>query len=234
MSKSIIVARFNEDISWLKPYKDFNLMIYNKGSDLPNPINKNIIKIKNVGRESHTWLFHIVNNYNNLDDINIFLQGRIDDLGCMAYKNPYQYLKQIDKYGFAVSRYGILGPYHWKWHVGIDKDIRYKKKWENESISRSNIGFRSFAKKLFPEIPWIIATSYGGCFAVKKELIRSYNLSFYKSLLDILSSHKDPIEGHYMERLWCYMFTKNKPIFESFFHVIKTKLERLKLKKMLN
>jgi hypothetical protein len=187
-----------------------------------------------VGRESHTWLFHIVKNYNNLDDINIFLQGRVDDLGCMAYKSPYQYLKEINKYGFVASRYGILGPFHWKWHVGIDKDIRYKEKWKNGSITRSNIGFRSFAKKLFPKIPWIVATSYGGCFAVKKELIRSYSLNFYKTLLDILSAHNDPIEGHYMERLWCYMFTQNKPIFESFFHVITTKIERFKLRKLLN
>tara|TARA_B100000886_G_scaffold134243_1_gene90605 strand:- start:7488 stop:8195 length:708 start_codon:yes stop_codon:yes gene_type:complete len=234
MGKSIIVARFNEDISWLKPYNDFNLVIYNKGLELPNFLFKNIFNIKNVGRESHTWLHHIVKNYHNLDDINIFLQGRIDDLGCMAHKNPHQYLKEIDKYGFAASRYGILGPSHWKWHVGIDKDIRYKEKWENGSITRSKIGFRSFAKKFFPEIPWIVATSYGGCFAVKKELIRYHNLNFYKTLLDILSAHKNPIEGHYMERLWCYMFTKNKPIFESFFHVIKTKSERLKFRKLQN
>ena len=47
-----------------------------------------------MGRESHTWLYHIVENYNNLDDVSIFLQGRIDDLDCMSYKDPKEYLKK--------------------------------------------------------------------------------------------------------------------------------------------
>ena len=30
---------------------------------------KNIINLDNVGRESHTYLYHVINNYNNLSDI---------------------------------------------------------------------------------------------------------------------------------------------------------------------
>ena len=81
MSNCLIISRYDEDISWLSSYETFNLYIYNKGSRIKNYEFKNIINLKNVGRESHTWLYHIVNNYNKLDDINIFLQGRIDDLG---------------------------------------------------------------------------------------------------------------------------------------------------------
>ena len=36
-------------------------------------------------------------------------------------------------------------------------------------ISKSKIGFRNFAKELFQEIPIFVPTSYGGCFALKKE-----------------------------------------------------------------
>ena len=104
--------------------------------------------------------------------------------------------------------YGLLGPFHWDWNVGVDKDIRYKKKWSNNEISRSKIGFRNFAKSLFPQIPLFVATSYSGCFAVKKEAILQHDFSFYKDLLDILGNHKNPIEGHYMERLWCYIYSK--------------------------
>ena len=230
MSKSLIISRFNEDISWLKSHKDFNLFIYNKGDAINDKYFKNIINLKNVGRESHTWLYHIVNNYNNLDEVNIFLQGRIDDLNCMAFKNPNHYCNILDKYGFAASRYGILGPFHWKYNVGIEKNNKYKSKWEAHEISRSEEGFRKFSENLFPNIPKIVATSYGGCFAIKKDLIKKYELSFYSKLLDKLSKHKNPIEGHYLERLWCYMFTKNKPIPEALLNVIYTKFERLILK----
>ena len=230
MSRCLIISRFNEDISWLSSYKDFKILIYNKGDKIKDIDFAKILKLPNVGRESHTWLYHIVNNYDNLDDINIFLQGRIDDLDCMAYKNPNKYLKVIDNYGFAASRYGILSPFHWKFHVGIEKNEKYKKSWEKFEISRSKIGFRSFAKSLFPNIPLIVATSYGGCFALKKELIQSYDINFYHLLLEKLSKHKNPIEGHFMERLWCYMFTKNRNLLRAFKDVIQTKIERSKIK----
>ena len=82
---------------------------------------------------------------------------------------------------------------------------------------------------MFPNIPLFVATSYSGCFAVKREIIQQHNLVFYQELLDILSKNKNPIEGHYLERLWCYMFTKNEPFIESIFDVMQTKIERLKL-----
>ena len=234
MKKVLIISRFNEDIRWLEKIKGFKIIIYNKGEKLSNDKFKNIINLNNVGRESHTYLYHIVNNYSNLDDINIFLQGSVDDLNCMAFKNPNDYLKNIDKFGFAVSRYGLLGPYHWDKNIYLDKDPKYKEDWKTNKISKSNLGFREFAKKFFPEIPWFVATSYSGCFAVKKETIRKYDINFYIELLDILSKNKNPIEGHYMERLWCYLFTENEPLINSFFDVIRTKIERFNLKRILN
>ena len=230
MDKCLIISRYNEDLGWLKEFKDFKIIVYNKGNELSENVFYEIINLENKGRESQTWLHHIVKNYNNLNDINVFLQGKIDDLNCMAYKNPNDYLKKINKYGFKASRYGLLGPFHWDWNVNIDKDIRYKTQWENNEISRSSIGFRNFSKKLFPNIPLFVATSYSGCFAVKKEIIQQNKLVFYEELLDILSQNKNPIEGHYLERLWCYMFTKNKPFAESIFDVIITKIERSRFK----
>ena len=229
MHKRLIIARYNEDLEWLKEYSDFEITVYNKGENLKENKLFQVINLENKGRESHTWIHHIVNNYYHLNEVNIFLQGKIDDLNCMAYKNPNDYLDKINKYGFSVSRYGLLGPFHWDWNVNINKDIRYVKQWENNEISRSKIGFRNFAKELFPEIPLFVATSYSGCFAVKREAIHLNDLLFYKKLLNILSRHKNPIEGHYMERLWCYIFTRNRPLIDSCLDVFKTKIERFKM-----
>ena len=95
-----------------------------------------------------------------------------------------------------------------------------------------NFLFTLSSKSIFPEIPIFVATSYGGCFAVKKELILNYKKDFYYEILEILNKHKNPIEGHYMERLWCYMFTKNKLLRKSLKDVIYTKIERYLLKKI--
>ena len=69
MNASLIISRFNEDLSWLKKQNNFKTVIYNKGEEISNQKFKNIINLKNVGRESHTWLHHIVKNYYDLDDV---------------------------------------------------------------------------------------------------------------------------------------------------------------------
>ena len=227
MDKSLIIARYSEDLQWLEEHKDFKIIVYNKGKKLKKNRLFNIKDLENVGRESHTWLYHIIKNYNKLDDINIFLQGKIDDLNCMAYSDPNKYIKETIQQGFAASRYGLLGPFHWDWNVNIQNDKRYKTQWLNKEISRSKIGFRNFAKALFPQIPLFVATSYSGCFAVKKETILQHEVSFYENLLDILEKHKNPIEGHYMERLWCYIFTQNRLIKKAIIDVPKTKIQRI-------
>ena len=227
MDTSIIISRYNEDLNWLDKYRDLNLIIYNKGLNNIRNKFKNIVELPNVGRESHTWLFHIIQNYHNLSDVNIFLQGRIDDLGCMSFASPTEYIKDTKKYGFAVKRLGLLGPLHWKDYLGIEKDPRYKKSWFKGDIGIRSNGFREFSKKYFPKIPFFVTTSYGGCFGVSKEKIRKYELSFYKKLIEEVEYHSNPIEGHFMERLWCYMFTENKFFFRSTNDVLLTKIERL-------
>ena len=225
MDTSIIISRYDEDLDWLSKYKEWNLIIYNKGyDDIKNKF-KNLIELPNLGRESHTWLFHIIKNYDNLSDINIFLQGRIDDLGCMSFQSPIDYIKDTQKNGFAVKRFGLLGPLHWENYLGIDRDQRYKKQWFSGDIGIKSEGFREFARTYFPKIPIFVPTSYGGCFGVSKEKIRQYKLSFYKKLIKDLEYHNNPIEGHFMERLWCYMFTENKFIYRSIKDVFLTKFE---------
>ena len=85
----IVVARFNEDISWLRPIAR-HCIVYNKGGPVPEPeLYKKVVQLDNVGRETHTYLTHILNeslcgmgSMNNMNDsigVTIFIQGRIID-----------------------------------------------------------------------------------------------------------------------------------------------------------
>ena len=74
----IVVARYNEELDWLKKIpKTFKITIYNKGLDnIKNvPSTATIIKLPNIGRESHTYLYHIIENYDKLADKTVFCQG---------------------------------------------------------------------------------------------------------------------------------------------------------------
>ena len=60
-----------------------------------------------------------------------------------------------------------------------------------------------------------------------REKILIHKKSFYEDLLYLLSESSNPIEGHYLERLWCYMFTSNELFNLSLIDFLKTKYERI-------
>jgi len=70
----IILARCHEDIDWCLAYNDITI-VYDKGPNQLTTLPDNIIEVKNVGREGHTYLKHIIDNYNNLSKKCIFLQA---------------------------------------------------------------------------------------------------------------------------------------------------------------
>ena len=67
----IVVAKYKEDITWLAHMKLKNVIIYDKSGDpIPGAIPR-----KNVGREAETIFHYILENYYNLPEYVIFLQG---------------------------------------------------------------------------------------------------------------------------------------------------------------
>lgn len=74
----IIVSRYNEDLKWTleEPFNEFNYIVYNKGDndDFEKTHVKEIINILNVGREGHSYLYHIVENYNDLNNVLVFFR----------------------------------------------------------------------------------------------------------------------------------------------------------------
>lgn len=82
MKYKFIFARYKENIDWIYDYPFIanNAIIYNKGNNLPknHAFSTQILPLSNepnYGRESDTYLFHIINNYDNLDDYIIFSQA---------------------------------------------------------------------------------------------------------------------------------------------------------------
>jgi hypothetical protein len=70
---NIVIARYNENLDWAFPYNDIAI-VYNKGdNNIPDFLKR--INIQNVGREGHTYLYHILNNYCELSSRTIFLQA---------------------------------------------------------------------------------------------------------------------------------------------------------------
>lgn len=75
----IVIANYEEDLSWMKSIPEnlySRITIYNKGSPkVYNIPRSTVISLPNVGREAHTYLHHIIQNYNSLADVTLFLPG---------------------------------------------------------------------------------------------------------------------------------------------------------------
>jgi hypothetical protein len=208
MNYLIIVSRYNEDINWLEPVMD-NTIIINKG----NPLNiYNEIPLENVGRESHSYLWYIINAYENLPDILIFTQADISD---HRDKNDSSYLLQMKE---QAKQNGKSLPHKTHYTSNLNNnDLWCDPEWNlqkdgtyylhnNYKNNKRVVFSKWFKKNINKKYPNPINIYTNGLFAVKKELILKHPKIYYEKLIKELSHHLDPSEGHFFERSWFYIF----------------------------
>lgn len=81
----IVISRHGEDIHWSDMYAGIRT-IYDKSGraemELPGNTTRGlVVALPNVGRESHTILWHIVTNYDRLANLTVFSQGSAPTYG---------------------------------------------------------------------------------------------------------------------------------------------------------
>lgn len=186
----IVIARYNEDLSWLdnirEKYPEYNIIIYNKGEYIPNSI-----PLLNVGRESDTYLTHIINNYTNLANITIFLQG-----------NPFDHISLDGLYELLDSKTEtIFSPRYGKIH--IDYNTHFYGNDRNKSKYTIGQWWKVVFNKPYPCELHVIWTAL---FTVNKKCILNNSLEFYKNALNTVNYSIDAEEAQYFERTWGNMF----------------------------
>eukprot|EP00928_Gymnodinium_smaydae_P069770 TRINITY_DN5347_c0_g1_i1.p1 TRINITY_DN5347_c0_g1~~TRINITY_DN5347_c0_g1_i1.p1 ORF type:complete len:340 (+),score=26.67 TRINITY_DN5347_c0_g1_i1:70-1089(+) len=69
----VVLAHYNEDLSWTRDFEapDVHFRVYSKGDRPPN----GSTVLPNVGREGHTFLHHIVHEYDHLASWTVFSQA---------------------------------------------------------------------------------------------------------------------------------------------------------------
>lgn len=193
----IVVAKYNEDISWLNGYQ--NVRVYDKlRGDLPN-----------VGRESHTYLTYIVDNYYNLPEVVFFTQGCISEHYSLSpnyfinikedFSHNYNYL-QSDYYFYSEN----LESY--------SKDHLYGYR-NMKPTPTDKLGFRKWFNTYVDEeydIDSYVTLWWGGIFSVRCECILSRPREYYVKLLNYIPKTNNPEVGHYFERSWFYIFNCHK------------------------
>jgi hypothetical protein len=122
--------------------------------------------------------------------------------------SPFSQYKKIAK---TACRSIIAAHCHLLDEVTINNILSNLKdtKW-NDTIYK-NYDFIGFKKQFIDsdfKSDQSFYTSYGANFAVDKCRVLQHNIQYYLNILNTLDNIA-PIEGHYMERLWDEMFSKN-------------------------
>ena len=204
----IVISRFNENLNWLNKWKsEFDIVVYNKGEEI-NDSEYNYVNVPNYGRESHTYLYHIVKNYDSLYNGTIFLQGDIQDIGVNVFTNLMQYVSGIENDGFSSSNIGFFNETLWN-DIDFLSDPKYKQQVQSGFLKLSEIEFKDYIKKHLNKIPQITPVCWCGCFGVRKDFILSRPKKFYEDLLKSVPEYHIPEEAHFLERMWAYIFTEN-------------------------
>jgi len=196
----IVIARYNEAIEWIRqipsPYKVY---MYNKGVPLEGSI-----QLENIGRESHTYLTHIVRNYDQLAEFTIFTQANPFDHVKYAKASITYWLK---KWRAEVEHYGYTR--------GENIKTPYDFHWPGDDVTRQDLSLGDWAKK-YIENDWLefphVFMYNGACFGVSRDMIHARPKEYYQRLLD-LHTTINPEESYFMERMWMYIFKVKTPSF---------------------
>ena len=215
-SVEIVVSRYNEDLSWINeyPFNQFEYIVYNKGDNDHFEKNnvKQIIQLENIGRCDHTYLYHIIQNYENLSNIVVFFTGSLknnrlkkntaitilQNIMNSHYKNAYfagvyhKNLKQHYK-NFTLDYYSCSDPEN------------YQKNSENVLQKCRLRPYGLWYTYFFGDTisHW---STLGGIFSIDKRDIIQHPVTRYQHLIETVNKHSNPEAGHYIERSWGTIF----------------------------
>lgn len=230
INHDIVISRYTENIDWSR-FLQANVIIYNKGFDnishLLQKKNLSIIKLENIGREGHTYLHHIINNYKTLKNRTTFLQAdpfchspNIMELLCESDNfEPIQSLsqyytdkfpsktiqKRFEKYfqGIKISLYELTPEFNY-----LDVNTPFLLIGANKNI---HVPIHKFMKNI-NLIPKNDKQTYkfiiSALFSIELNNIKKNSLEFYKKVSNILieKDKQGGMNGYILELLWHTIF----------------------------
>ena len=216
-SIEVVIAAYQNNFDIRSPYfihewiKKINhpITIYNKDNLPINSTDTKVVNLINMGRESHSYLYHIITNYNSLADITIFTQGNPFDhcpefikiANCYSIKQMNDLAKKCNKRNWPESNddfcmFGHLSNYKYSQYsfnkITFPQGFKFP-------IEKTLKIFHS--KKATPAT---LTLNWGAIFAVSRKNILKLNIDEYKELYDL--HYKYCSLPWAMELIWYHIF----------------------------
>lgn len=196
----MVIARYDEDISWSDNYKSFRT-VYNKGEPISNVES---IFLNNEGHLAHTILTHIITNYDRLAETTFFTHGSFN------YRND-QLIKDTYPCHRLFSEFIVSDPNTLVYIPRRDSPVKTQKFYDYPDTTETV--FKRIFDSPYPSKPYLWGC--GKIVSVGKHLILKRPKSFYENVLEfIMSPHNDEkpsqhvyrTRGIYIERFFLVFF----------------------------
>ena len=213
----LVVSKYKENLSWINPYI-INMMNSIKGASITkirkfiyskfeDEDDNHCIKLPNIGNESHTYLHHIINYYDDLSDYVLFSQG-----------NPLDHTPYFDADLLNIPFFDFFP-------IGTTRHVDDESGYPNGYVLKNGViqndhCYNDFYKDVFgicaiPPKRFIYVV--GSIFSVKREIIRNYPIEFYINIINLIKKYDSfnyswVTWGHFMERMWTQIFNIKKEV----------------------
>lgn len=208
---SLVISRYNENIDWIDSLININIVIYDKGEEYrTSKSNVKVISRDNVGREAETYLYHIIENYESLDDVIVFTQA-------YPFDNIPEFLNyQSDFYTTNKNYFNWYGSKTFECDENGGPTIYPILSGHPNEYQRT---LKSIYEDVFNE-DCPIKITYKPCasFCVSKDRILRREKSFYEKLISLVNYPEqnfyngqfksNAYESHILERLWGLIFNE--------------------------
>lgn len=217
MKKELVISNWKSDLEWIKisNFSKENITIYDR-SDNPRDWSHlgNFYLSPNVGENIYDMFRFIIERYDNLPDIVVFMKGN------MIYSETngeyyYATLEQIKK-AFKVNTFYAIERYHGQCNYPRVNDGMYMEPNDNgfthTGMERKYYNtYNEFLEDNFidPFFPDYIRFAPGGNYVVPKQNILSYSKEFYQKLQSYVDYTTVPLEAHILERALYTLWTCN-------------------------
>jgi len=219
----LVVAYYCEGAEWFRDW-DIPTTVYVKGGrkcwphveGMPtrraHKHRKTMVELPNLGREGHSYLYHIVQYYDTLATYTVFAQGKGEHNGVDVRTSVDEFLaSKIPAMVYPIVRYSK------------GKPIMFRDNEKNESVGFKE-DLRTYVIPTYDDygVADLVCSAYAGLFGgsecdappavfgagamfiVHRDAIRSKPLSFWQYLERI--TQECGIYGYHLERIWTFVF----------------------------
>ena len=194
-TKEVIISAYDRDYNWINQLdSNIKVTVYKKGSE---PLPNEILIEPNVGRDVHTFFYHLVHNYDTLSDYTFFAQDYPFD----HVENYISLINGDKQLWFEHAKQSVDGC----WFFNTQYEVLTCDK--NGSPHHPNLDIEDMWNKIFiNQCPEILKFTPAGHFCVSKKQVHKLSLDYYKRILNILET--DPNSPWIIERLEPYIFCR--------------------------